>query len=433
MNKSYKKIPGKIGRQGINLFGEWDIRAFPERGKKPYNISPQLAQRLSNGNTLICECWDIIEITPELDIVWQFGEWPVNGNDDTHLNQALSAWYYDETGKIIIADTRNNRVLEVDKNTKRITRKITNLNHPASAFLNPDNGNVIVCEGAVVESNPDTGEVITPEGVGHYVYEMDWNGRIVWDFGVRGKSGNDSKHLKDPWFAYPAKTGWDKSFDGILISDYGNNRVILVRKEDKKIVRETLSCGPEMAFQMHNLGIAVTGQVVGFTTDQDWHIRWYTPDNWRLIPTPEASIILIDRVNLYEVDPKLFPIRNTIPGSYRILTNYKLAANKSAGPIESDADFKETTPISVFGFRDGFTIYVKTTQQAKLDILTAKTKWSYAPTVQFDGWEICAEGIVVTPGKLYSYRTRDNHVFIGIKVTMGSIDGLVDAWIAWGG
>ena len=399
--------------KGVKWFGGWDIRSFPQRGAKPYNISPQMVQRLSNGNTLICECWDVIEVTPEGRIVWQFGEWAREGSDDTHLKGALSAWEYESTGKVIIADTGNSRILEVDKKTKKITRKLLGLKHPVSCFVEPDSGNLIVAE-------KDT----------HLVYEIDWEGNIRWQFGTKDEEGSDQKHLRRPWFAYPAKSGWDTPFDSVLISDYGNNRVILVRKKDKKIIRETLSIGPESAYQTQNLGVAVTGQIVGFVTDQDWNLRWYTPNNWRVIPTPDLSFVLIDRVNLFEVIPDILNPPRILPGSYRLLTDYPLKSEKSAGPIESEADFKDIPPIPSFAFQNGFTLYITSTCEAKLSLLTARTKWSWAPTFQFDGWEVYEDGLLLHPNKLFKYQVKDDHLFMGflLRVKRG---GTINAWITW--
>jgi hypothetical protein len=275
--------------------------------------------------------------------------------------------------------------------------------------------------------------VIVAERESHYVYEVNWDGQVTWEFGVKGEVAADAFHLNNPWLAHPAKCDWGSSFDGVLISDYGNNRVVLVRKDDHSIVRETLSNGPEMAFQTQNLGVAVTGQIVGFVTDQDWNLRWYSPNNWRIVPTPTGSFILIDAVNLYELVPDLSHPPQILPGLYRLLTRYQLQADRSVGPIEAKADFRNFPPIPAFVFKNGFTIYIKSSSSARLDILTAKTQWSWAPTLWFDGWETYEEGVGLSPGKLYHRKIDDHHLFLGLKVTTGAEEGLLDAWIAWNG
>ena len=408
-------IRDAIFRQGILWYASWDIRAHPRRGNKPFNISPQFAQRLSNGNTLICECWDIIEVTRELDIVWQFGEWAVESSDEAHLRNALCAWCYEDTGMVLVADTGNNRVLEIDRKSRRVIRMLGGIPTPASAFLNPDNGNLIIAS---------KGE--------HWVCEMTWDGDVVWEFGVRGEAGSDAIHLRNPWSAHPAKTTWGGKFDGVLIADYGNHRILLVRKSDNRIVKETLSTGPELALQTHNLGATITGQIVGFVLDQDWDARWFLPHNWRIVPTPEGTYLLFDRVNLCEVDPRLFGVQTVhrVPGAFRMLTQYRIPANASVGPIESDAIYRDVPPIPAFAFKDGFTIWIKASAPCNVEMLTAKTKWSYAPSLIFDGWEVYATDTVAS-NKLWHWRDDEHHAFISVCIHASSCECIVDVWVSF--
>ncbi|HIE50815.1 MAG TPA: hypothetical protein EYP85_03570 [Armatimonadetes bacterium] len=404
-----------VYRQGVLWFASWDLRAFPRRGNKPFHLSPQFAQRLPNGNTLICETWDVVEVTPELDIVWQFGEWAVAGSDETHLNGARSAWYDEETNTVLIADTGNHRLLAVDRASGQVVCKIEGLGPPASAFPVPGRDTVLVAEAE-----------------NHWVYEVDWEGTIRWSFGARGESGTDACHLRQPWFAHPAKTEWGRDFDGCLISDYGNHRVLLVRRSDKAIVKEVLSTGPELALQTHHLGVALTGQITGMVLDQDWDARWYLPHNWRIVPTPEGTYLLFDRVNLWEVDPRVFGVYPTsrVPGSYRLLTHYEVPAGRSVGPIESEADLKDVPPIPTFTFPRGFTLYLQTTAEAQVEVLTARHKWSWAPSLIFDGW-VRSHRITARPGTLASYTSADHHCYVSLQITMSSEPGQVDAWVSW--
>ena len=414
-SNTHRALVETIARQGFVWYTGWDQRAYPGRGTKPFNVSPQFAQRLSNGNTLICECCDVIEVTRDLDIVWQFGEWAVDGDDESHVHNALCAWCYEEQGVVLVADTGNNRVLEVDRESAKVRRMLEGVPTPASAFLNPDNGNLIIAS---------KGE--------HWVCEMTWAGETVWEFGARGLPGTDAAHLRQPWSAHPAKTRAHDEFDAVLIADYGNHRVLLVRKSDNAIVRQTLSTGPELALQTHNFGAAVTGQIVGFVLDQDWDARWFMPHNWRITPTPEGTYLLFDRVNLYEVDPRLFGVTpvHRVPGSFRMLTQHHLTAHSSVGPIDSAATQMEVPPVPAFAFKDGFTVWLRTTAPCTVEMLTAKTRWSYAPSLIFDGWESCGAS-AAEPGRLWSWHSREHHAFISLCVEAGADDCVVDAWVGF--
>ncbi len=396
---------------GIVWFASWDIRALPERGRPPLNVSPQTVQKLENGNYLICECWDVVEVTPEHEIVWQFGEWGREGSDDAHLKGASSAWLYEDRGTVLIADTGNDRVLEVDKRSKRIVRKVE-AKRPASAFLDPSTGNVIVASREE-----------------HCVREITWEGKEVWRFGVPGEPGWDEAHLREPWFAHPAKSRWAGEFDAVLVSDYGNHRILLVRKSDGEVVRTALSTGPECAFQTHNLGLAATGQIVAYLADQDWHVRWFAPDNWRLVPTHEGTVIMFDRVNVVEVDPLRFRPESALPGTYRLLTRYSLSEGEAVGPVGSDCDFADVPPLPAFAMREGLTLWAKATGRATIHLLTAKVKWSWAPTVQFDGWEEFEER-ALEPGKVCAIEISSRHAFLSAKI-VALEDGQLDLWASW--
>lgn len=361
---------------------------------------------MSSGNYLICEGWDVVEVTPELEVVWQFGKWGEEG----HLKGAQMAWLYEGMGTVIVADTGNDRVLEVDKESSEVVKSLT-VKCPVSAFLNPETGNVLVaskCE--------------------HCVRELTWEGEEVWRYGEPGRPGWEEGLLKEPWFAHPAKTSWLDGFDGALVADYGNHRILLVRR-DGEVIRTALSTGPESAFQMGNFGLAATGQIVGYLADQDWHVRWFAPDNWRLSPTEEGTVILYDTVSAVEVDPWLLRPESVLPGCYRMATSLGVPAEKAAGPaMRKGADIPTLPPLPAFAI-GALTIWVKATGRAIFRLLTAKVKWSWAPTVQFDGWEEFEER-EVPRGRAVPIEMGGGHAFVSVEVRAEE-DLKVDLWACW--
>ena len=57
--------------QGIVWYARSDRRAYPRRGRPPYVLlSPMHALRLPNGNTLIANGPEAVEVTPEWEVVW---------------------------------------------------------------------------------------------------------------------------------------------------------------------------------------------------------------------------------------------------------------------------------------------------------------------------------------------------------------------------
>ncbi|HID56997.1 TPA: hypothetical protein EYP37_10750 [Candidatus Poribacteria bacterium] len=245
-----------------------------------------------------------------------------------------------------------------------------------------------------------------------------------WD-----KAGWQEGLLREPWFAHPAKSSWLSSFDGAVVADYGNHRILLVRRKGE-VVRVALSTGPEAAFQTENFGLAATGQVVGYLADQDWHVRWFSPDNWRLSPTREGTIILYDAVTALEVDPWLLRPEKALPGCYRVATSLEVPEGKTAGPsMREEIDIPNLPPLPAFALGN-LTIWAKATGRAVLRLLTAKVKWSWAPTVQFDRWEEVEER-EVRPGRAERIEVEGRHAFVSIEVL--ALEGLkLDLWACWG-
>jgi hypothetical protein len=82
--------------------------------------SPRFAQRLPNGNTLITDSSDqvfagnrIIEVTPDGEIVWQYGVAGVAGTDEGQLSRPSSAIRL-ANGNTLICEEGTGRLLEVD-------------------------------------------------------------------------------------------------------------------------------------------------------------------------------------------------------------------------------------------------------------------------------------------------------------------------------
>lgn len=400
-------------QNGILWYAAADRRSYPTRGRKPFVLlSPMHALRLPNGNTLIANGSEAVEVTPDWEIAWQFGEFAGSTEGQGYL-RIMSVDVREEEGRVLVCDRGSSRVVEVDRTTKQAVRSLE-LHGPSSAQYNPHDDTIIVAE---------TGA--------HCVCEVNWKGEVVWEFGGGGVSGHDDEHLNSPMWAQLIKREFTiaKEFDGVLIGDTENDRVLIVDKATRKIERKIVVEAPERVIQTPEGGFAVTSYVVGFATDPDCHIRWYAPDNWIVVPTMEATYLCMDSFQIIEFDPYAFRLYR-LPGSYRMLTRCELQPGESVGPVESDADKKACPPIPVFGCRN-VTLFVKPNAPARLDVLAFKPVWSFAPTVWFDGWEVVEGGIELAADKLFRYPTGECLGIVSMKVTMGNEANVVDAWVGW--
>lgn len=180
-------------------------------------------------------------------------------------------------GKVLIADTENQRVIEIDKNTKEITWQYgcsklyssgrcdtgtgaDQLKQPTSAFY--DGSYILISDmgnDRVIKVNRDkttmwsyssdlnqptfavtmkNENVLITDSVSNRVSEVNHLGEIVWQYGCarltntqKCAAGKNMNELNVPNAAIELSNG------NILISDKGNNRIIEVTK-DKETVFE---------------------------------------------------------------------------------------------------------------------------------------------------------------------------------------------------
>jgi CRP-like cAMP-binding protein len=162
---------------------------------------------------------------------------------------------------LLVTDTGNGRVLEIDLETRAIRRRWQGLQNPRSATLT-EQGFLLVAEesksrlvslssdskvnweyGAPNEiMNPHYAEV-TPEGTIlfadaglHLVREISLSGETLWSWGQAGQSGTNPDELDSPAFVYRLDDG------STLIADTGNHRLVWLHPEEEpQIIKGNLS------------------------------------------------------------------------------------------------------------------------------------------------------------------------------------------------
>jgi len=242
-------------QHGVVWYAGADRRAYPRRGRHPYVLlAPIHALRLPNGNTLVANGPEAVEVTPEWEVVWHFGHLSCSEEGQGYL-RIMSVDERPDQGRVLLCDRNANCVIEVDRESRQAVRTLEFLS-PSSAQYNPHDDTIIVAE---------TGA--------HRVCEVDWTGKLVWTFGSAGESGHDDGHLHSPMWAQLMKKEFTiaKEFDGVLIADTENDRVLVVDRATAEIERRMLVEAPERAIQTPEGGFAVTSYVVGFVTDPDCH------------------------------------------------------------------------------------------------------------------------------------------------------------------
>ena len=125
-----KKMPSNIREvvrkeiSGIRWMSGWNRLSFVtgKRGEWPWiSVDVYDGLKLPDGNYLLLDSGarQVYEVTPEGEIVWEFGEFRVEGSDLNHLSGILGSIDYNpERDTVLIGDSGNSRVLEVVRGEK---------------------------------------------------------------------------------------------------------------------------------------------------------------------------------------------------------------------------------------------------------------------------------------------------------------------------
>jgi outer membrane protein assembly factor BamB len=150
-------------------------------------------------------------------------------------NGPLSTSGFNRPGNILITDQFNNRVIEVNPLTKQVVWSFGSGN---STLCNPGPGSIIGSNDAerlaggltvMAGTGIPSGVPGTTPCVDNRVIVVNQAGKILWQYGVAGKTGSGFNLLNVPVFVAQLPN------HHFLIVDQGNNRVIEVNFQ-KKIV-----------------------------------------------------------------------------------------------------------------------------------------------------------------------------------------------------
>lgn len=194
--------------------------------------APRWASRLSDGNTLIADTGNhrILEITPEGEVVWQYGEPGRAGCAGQGLFKP-SAAIRSASGNTLITDSGNHRLVEISPEGK-VVWQYGNAANRLGGGAGSGVGQLV--EPSYAYRLPD-GRVLVADTGNQRVLELDDMKQIVWHYrpgGVKGGQG-----VKDPMAAFRADTGT------VILGRYG---VVEVDSE-LKVIWEHHLAGPGTA------------------------------------------------------------------------------------------------------------------------------------------------------------------------------------------
>jgi len=420
-----KKMPSNIREavrkeiSGIRWMSGWNRLSFVtgKRGEWPWiSVDVYDGLKLPDGNYLLLDSGarQVYEVTPEGEIVWEFGEFRVEGSDLNHLSGILGSIDYNpERDTVLIGDSGNSRVLEVVRGEKIASRVLTKI----------DSGPLRRPKACYDPFDPD--KIYIVEYSYHYVAQVDWKGKEYWSFGEWGVAGSDLSHLYWPQYISAETSTPDK----VIIADFWNDRILQVNKPDNSVDWLMPIRRPRYARQAWNghIGVAtLSSEVPGWggrglgVVGTGGRLLWWNPypaGNFCYVTHDMTVLFNSDGVN-YEVDYLRQDFRSMIrPGGSR-LPNLSLEADETGyGP-----------PIIALPYSK-VTLFVLSDQDATLYIDVVKPKYGCGSLFADpdDVW-VEYDSVSLTGGSLEVYTFAAKIPVFRPRVKMGSSAGSVQMW-----
>lgn len=220
---------------------------------------------------------------------------------------------------LLVVDTGNDRVLEIDIATRRTLRKWSGpLKRPRGAVITPEGLLLVADEGhqrlvVIDESGREVWQYglpeeilsprhveITPSGTllfadagMHRVYELSLDGRVLWNHGKWRNAGAGPEHLCEP--------SWVTRLDSgvTLIADTGNQRLVWIEPGESPRMIPLSQLGPD--FRPQHAQRLAEGDLMVFDPDSDRLVRI----NRRGDLIWEAALSYPERAAVYEHEPAL--------------------------------------------------------------------------------------------------------------------------------
>lgn len=200
----------------------WQYGQFGVNGSGPDQLNaPVQATYAADHTVFITDQGNqrVIEVDKNQNILWQYGTTGVSGNGSDHLNNPNSAELL-KNGDVLIADEGNNRVIEVNKTTLNVVATWTaqgTMNAPAFASELPDR--------QILVSDSGNNRIITVDSTDTVRFQYLTNTQAGSNPNpaptravLASKDGNGARVRPDG----------DQGNKRILISDQFNNRVVLI-------------------------------------------------------------------------------------------------------------------------------------------------------------------------------------------------------------
>ena len=226
----------------------------------------------------------VLGFNPQGEVLWYWGQTPEEQLFHPHQVKVLE-------NSLLVVDTGNDRVLEIDIASRRILRRWNKgLNAPVSADLTPEgfllvanagNHELVVSDNfgrhlwsykapqqiknpCYVQITPQ-GTILFTDKALHCVYELQRNGEQVWSHGAYKSPGHSELQLESPAFALRMEDG------STLIGDAGNQRLVRVLQDDEIVITPLPVLDTPLDFE--HVEVLPQGDIILYSFSQDRILR----------------------------------------------------------------------------------------------------------------------------------------------------------------
>lgn len=211
----------------------------------------------------------ILEVDRDKHVLWQYGHSGSSGTEQDYLHYPSFAEPL-EKGEFLVTDLGNDRVLRIDQEKGVLWQYGTTL------FQGGEFGELYLAETA---TRLEDGNILVTDTSNHRVIMISPQKKIVWQYG-KGYRGTGENELDSPQGSAEA------AGNNLLISDTGNHRVILVNRQKKVLwqygrthqqgTRENELNLPNMATELLNGNVLIcdSGNHRIIEVNRKGHIVW---------------------------------------------------------------------------------------------------------------------------------------------------------------
>jgi len=424
IEKLLKSLKEEVSyRRGIRWFVESSGPAIYThvRDAKPRRIIDAYDALKIDNEYIICDTGanQVVALDENLDVLWEFGEFGIPGSDSSHLRGPRRIDYNPDLNRILISDFHNDRVVEIDRNTREVTNILTRIG-------------AHTLERPYAQYDYHSNHIFVTDYNNAYAAEVDWNGTIHWSFGVWGVNGSDTSHLWGPYGVCPSHVN-----NRLIIADSVNNRVIVIDKDDNSFIWYCPITNPSFARQERSTHFCITnplgstyppytspvsrcsGYMCVITTWSGAVLWWHPNSGSNFVRlTDDYTVLVQDSGGVQEYDLRSIELRNiALPQGGR-LSDMSLDAGATGN----------SNPIFTYPYRHK-TFYAKSTQDATLNIQIMKPYMQRCDIFAHPDyiWETF-DSISLPANTLVPYPTEAQFPIARLQVEMGGTAGTVELW-----